>query len=130
MAYVTQLFYCSGTTEAKVGVTMTEEICPHTGTIYDDGYCVYETHRKELTFTLNHAVDFNLRVYFNVDWEQTVDSGTPSSGTQAWSILIPAGLTVYTWSQYDGQEWRCEETRTCYSEGTGGEGDGEFGEEY
>ena len=119
MSFNTKIFYCSGTTEVFVGVVMTVESCPYNGTIYDDGYCYYETHRKELTVYLGHAVDFDLKVWFNVYWEQTKDGGTPSTGTQAWSITVPAGLTEYSWTQAnEGEEWRCKETRTCYSEST------------
>ena len=116
MAYTARVFYCSGGTVSDyVQVTMTEEFCPTWGTIYDDGICVYETNRKNLYFSLSKSVDFIIRLRFPVAWSQIVDGGTPSTGTQIHQIDIPAGLTYYTWAQFDGQEWRCKETRTCSS---------------
>jgi len=117
MAYTAKVFYCSGGTVSDfLTVTMTEENCPFIGTIYDDGYgCVYETHRKNLMFSLSKAVDFGIRLRFPVYWEQDND-GTISSGNQIHQIDIPAGLTNYTWQQFMGEEWRCKETRTCYEQ--------------
>ena len=115
--YTAKVFYCSGTTQQDlVTVTMTVGNCPTYGTHYDDGVCEYETHRQTVSFSLSKALDFNLKMFFNVSWEQIRDGGTPTSGIQKWSITIPAGLTNYTWQQFTGQNFVCEETRTCYED--------------
>ena len=119
MALLARINYCDGTTQAIATCSMTEESCPTWGTTYDDGVCVYNTRRKQLTFILSRSFPHTVRIRFNVAWSQSVDGGTPSTGTQVQFIDIPAGVTVYTWTQYwqslygRSDEWVCRETRTC-----------------
>jgi hypothetical protein len=110
--FTAKVYYCSGTTQAQITVTMTTGTCPLTGTIYDDGTAVWETHRQTITFELSEALDFDLQMNFSADWERTVDEEPPTSGTQTWYIVIPAGLTNYTWYNFEGKDFVCKETRT------------------
>jgi len=115
--YIAKIFYCSGgTNQDLVTATMTVGNCPYTYTTYDDGVCVYLTKKQTISFSLSKAVDFNIRLYFTISWEQVRDNGTPTTGTQTWNIIIPAGTTYRTWQQYAGDNFTCWERRTCYSQ--------------
>ena len=137
-SYQTQRYwYCSGTSIAYTDVTMGVNTCPDfEGIQYSDEYCNYETIMKtggyQYTFSLSVAATEVITVRYSVDWSQTVDYGTPSTGTVTYTCYIPAGVTYYTLAQgtsksfiYGGTTYTnfpplyCKEERWC-TWGSGG----------
>ncbi len=95
MSQTLKYFYCDGYTQKSVNVTLSNETsaCANM-TEYDDGYNIYRTYTKTLTFTLSSAIAVPLTVRYSYYYVQEIDYEQTYAGTLDSSVTIPAGQTV------------------------------------
>ena len=104
-------WYCSGSTQTFVTVTMSYiDDCPY----YD--FSTYDgdsrrRYMKDIRFQLSKSLSFGLPVRFLVNFSQTVDYGTPTTGTQTYVVTIPPNTTDIYYSTLYGEPFKCREER-------------------